>query len=304
MQIAKAATPVGWHPHNDDHRKLDRMAARLLYAKEGEEQGLAEIDKVSGGIERRVRTRFLVAGIAFGISSFFTVLALLVWGTMVIGGHDPGPRYINIVFPPILIATVAAVCWRYFQYGLGLVLKKQPAFYGKCRQSTIDTLEKLFDHLGRRTGPKAYFYDRKGEKRYVSRRHFFGRLRGLLLSEAASDRSLVMPPSGFWFSAQIYIEAEPEEIIQALKVKPQAGGRPKGYDYEAMLLTLIEHPGLKGISPGAHGAESFVMNLIRARCDASDEHETDIQVPEDTELRKFAKRIIYAIKINRAPPQP
>lgn len=302
MQIVNA--PAVSHPVNDDHRKLARIAARLLYAKDAEEQGLAETDKVAREIDRRAQARFTVSCTVFVIASFLALIGLLVWMTKFIRGPDPGPIYVNITMPFVLIATAALVWWRYFQYGFGLVHKKQPAFYGNARQSSIDTLEKLFDHLGRRTGPKAYFYDRKGIKRYVSRRIFFGRLRGLLLSEEASQRSLVIPPDGFWFSAQIYIEAEPEDIIRDLKVRPQAGGRRKEYDYEAMLLALIEHPALKEVIPGAYSDETFVMKLIQRLCDASDEHGNDIQVPEATELRKFAKRIIRAIKINRASSQP
>jgi hypothetical protein len=287
---------------SDHHRTLSRLAARLLYTQEAEEQALAELDKIVAGIERQVRVKFMVSATLIGVSVLLTLVGLLVWGAAAIGGEDLGQGPANAILPFALIATAAAVYWRNFQYGLGLVLKKKPALYGKGRQSTLDTLEKFFDYLGRRTAPKAYFYDRQGIKHAVSRRHFFGRLRGLLLSEETSDRSLVMPPKGFWFSAQIYVEAEPEEIIRALKVKPQAGGRPKEYAYEAMLLTLIELPALSTIIPGEHGSETQVMNLIRARCDASDEHDTDIPVPEDTELRKFAKKIIAAIKINRAPP--
>ncbi|AJR24758.1 hypothetical protein TZ53_14520 [Sphingobium sp. YBL2] len=113
-----------------------------------------------------------------------------------------------------------------------------------------------------------------------------------------------MPPKGFWFSAQIFVEAEPEEIIRALKVRPQAGGRPKEYDYEAMLLTLIEHPSLCAIDPESSRVEAQIMKLIHARCDPSEDHCNNISVPEPTELRKFAKRIIAAIKNNRNPPTP
>lgn len=301
MHGTTAAPPEIEHWESDHHRALSRIAARLLYKKDAEEQALIEIDKLAAGVERRVRLRFLTCAVLFGLCSFFALIVLSVWGVAAATGNDLGQTPAYVVIPLALIAAAAAVYWRNFQYGLGLARDKRPALYGKGRQSAIDTLETLFDYLGRRTGPKAYYYDRKGIRRPISRRHFFGRLRGLLLSEETSDRGLVMPPKGFWFNAQIYVEAEPEEVIRALKAKPQAGRRPKEYDYEAMLLTVIEHPSLCAIDPESDHVETKVMNLIRARCDPCDEHDNDIPVPESTELRKFAKRIVAAIKINRPP---
>jgi hypothetical protein len=42
------------------------------------------------------------------------------------------------------------------------------------------------------------------------------------------------------------------------------------------------------------------MALIRSVCDPSDGHDNDIPVPEETELRRFAKRILTAIEKNRS----
>ena len=42
------------------------------------------------------------------------------------------------------------------------------------------------------------------------------------------------------------------------------------------------------------------MELIHTLCDPSEEHDNDIPVPEETELRKFAKRIVTAIEKNRS----
>lgn len=108
---------------------------------------------------------------------------------------------------------------------------------------------------------------------------------------------MVLPPIGFWFDGEIEIEAEPEAIIAALKATPNPGGRPVEIDYTAVALLLIEHPKLKEIEPGRHGAETQVMKLIR---DTSVEQQLDIRVPENTKLREFAGEIIAAIKNNRA----
>ena len=244
----------------------------------------------------------MISAALLGLCIFLSSIILVVWGATIISGDDLGHGPAIALVTLMAIGALAIAYWRHFQYGLGIVRTKRSAFYGGSRQSTVETLEKLFDFLSRRTSPEAYFYDRKGIRRSVSRRHFYGRLRGLLLSEVAGDRALVLPPNGFWFSGQIYVDAEPEEIIRALKVKPQAGGRRKEYDYEAMLLTLVEHPALRDIDPDRHGVETQMMNLIRARCDPSDEHDNDIPVPEPTKLREFSKKMLEAIKNNRLDP--
>lgn len=301
MPVAETPAPTGiWHRQADAHRSLPRIAARLLYAKDKEELGLEEVDRVPIAVERAVRRRFLITATLFLLCILLAFLVLAVWGAAALDGQDidqPAAIAVSLLF--VMAASVIAY-WRHFQMGLGIVDRKRTPIYGNSRRSTVETLEKLFDYLGRRTGPSAYYYDRKGNRCPVHRRHFHGRLRGLLLSEVASDRAIVLPPHGFWFSAQIYVDAEPEDIIRALKVRPSSGGRPKDYDYEAMLLALVEHPALQAIDPHEHGAETDVMNLIRDRCEPSDEHENDIRVPENTRLREFAKKIVAAVKVNRS----
>lgn len=193
--------------------------------------------------------------------------------------------------------------WRYFQYGFGRKQKARPAIVVEGSKATIDALEKLFAHLAKRTSPRAYYRTRSGAQRYVNRQYFLGALRYLLLSDDAGARAMVMPPDGNWFFREIRIEADPEEIIAALKVKPRSGGRPQQYDHAAIVLTLLEHPAIGAIDPSKHGAESQVMALIRSLCEASDEHDNVIAVPEDTELRKLAKRFLAAIEKNRTPPK-
>lgn len=300
MSVAENPAPTGiWHRPGDAHRSLPRIAARLLYAKDKEELGLEEVDRVPVAVERAIRRRFLVSATLLLLCILLGTIVLAVWVAAALDGQDIDQAAAIAASLLLAIAASVVASWRHFQYGLGIVDRKRTPIYGNSRRSTVETLEKLFDYLGRRTAPATYYYDRKGNRRPVHRRHFYGRLRGLLLSEIASDRAIVLPPHGFWFSAQIYVDAEPEDIIRALKVRPSAGGRPKEYDYEAMLLTLIEHPALRTIDWDEHGTEAEVMNLIRDRCEPSDEHDNDIRVPENTRLREFAKKIVAAVKINR-----
>jgi hypothetical protein len=300
MPVSETPAATGiWHRPSDAHRSLARIAARLLYAKDKEELGLEEIDRVGVAIERAIRRRFLISATLFLLFILLLLIVLFVWGTATLDGEGISRAASIAVVALLAMTACVAAYWRHFQYGLGIVDEKRTPIYGKSRRSTVETLEKFFDYLGRRTAPAAYYYDRKGIRRPIHRRHFYGRLRGLLLSEVASDRAIVLPPHGFWFSAQIYVDAEPEEIIRALKIRPSSGGRPKDYDYEAMVLTMIEHPALRMIDPAEHGVETKVMDLIRDRCEPSDEHDNDIRVPENTRLREFSKKIVQAIKINR-----
>ena len=300
MPVAETSAPPGvWHRPADAHRSLARIAARLLYAKDKEELGLEEVDRVAVAIERAVRRRFLILATSFLLCILLMLLVLVVWGAAELDGNDVGHAAPIATVALLAMGACVAAYWRHYQYGLGIAEKKRTPLYGSSRRSTVETLEKLFDYLGRRTAPAAYFYDRKGRRRAIHRRHFYGRLRGLLLSEVASDRAIVLPPHGFWFSAQIFVDAEPEDVIQALKVRPSSGGRPKEYDYEAMLLALIEHPALRAIDPDEYRAETKIMDLVRDRCEPSDEHDNDIRVPENTRLRQFAKDIVAAVKINR-----
>jgi hypothetical protein len=224
MPVAETTAPTGiWHRPTDAHRSLARIAARLLYAKDKEELGLDEVDRVAVAIERAVRRRFLVLATSFLLCILLLLLVLVVWGAAVLNGDDIGQAASVAMIALLAMAACIAASWRHFQYGLGIAEKKRTPVYGSSRRSTVETLEKLFDYLGRRTAPATYYYDRKGMRRPVHRRHFYGRLRGLLLSEVASDRAIVLPPRGFWFSAQIFVDAEREEIIRA-KCGPTAEG--------------------------------------------------------------------------------
>ncbi len=284
---------------SDTHRSLQRIAARLLASKELEEEALAEIDKIAAAIDRVVRWKFLVVAWLFGVSSLLSLAGFLAWLAVAVGGSDPGLRPLAVIAPLLAIVIGCLAWWRHCQYGFGALRTSRPAIYFEGSKATIDTLEKLFAYLARRTSPNAYYRTRNGVKHYLNRHHFAGALRALLLSEDAAARAMVMPPNGLWLFREIRIEAEPEEIIAALKVKPRSGGRPQQYDYAGIVLALLEHPDISGIDPAKHGAESRVMGLIRALCDPADEHDNAIPVPEETELRRFAKRILAAIEKNR-----
>lgn len=296
--------PLDEHrPESDAHRSLQRIAARLLATRELEEVALLEIDKIPAAIDGKVRWKFRIGAGVFVLFSVLTVAALIAWFAIAITGPDQGYRPLIVVAPLAAIALGPLAYWRHLQYRFGQVRTARPAIYCGGSKATIDTIEKLFAYLALRTSPRAYYRDRDGKKRYVSRHHFYGALRGLLLSEDAAVWAMVLPPGGLWFFREIKIEAEPEDIIAALKMKPRSGGRPRQYDHAAIVLSVLEHPKMRSIEPGRHGSIAETMALIHSLCDPSDEHDNDIPVPEDTELRELAKRILAAVEKNRNQPK-
>ena len=284
---------------SDAHRSLQRIAARLLATKDLEEEALAELDLIAAGIAKEVYWKYTFVVWLFGLSSILTMAGFMAWLAVALNGLDQGYKPLAVIAPLAAVMIGSLGYWRHFQYGFAKVRTARPAIYSGGSRATIETVEKLFAYLARRTSPGAYYWTRRGEKRPIDRLIFSCALRGLLLSEDAAARVMVMPPGGLWLFREIRIEVEPEEIIAALKAKPRSGGRPPQYDHAAIVLALLEHPELDAIDPAKHGAESRVMALIHALCDPSDEHGNDIAVPEDTELRKIAKRILAAIEKNR-----
>jgi len=167
-------------------------------------------------------------------------------------------------------------------------------------KATIETLEKLFEYLGRRTGPRAYFRTRAGTKRYISRHVFWGRLRGLLLSENPGDRAIVLPPYGLWFSGEIFIEAAPEDIISALKPKRRGGpGREPKYAYADAMIDLIDNPELADIDLGDEIAarrkvEALLVAWFQTRADESGD------APRSDMIRPYAEKVVKRLWIRCA----
>jgi hypothetical protein len=290
----------GLYVENDDHRSLKRIAARLLATKDFEEQALADLDKIARGIERKIRLRFILATIGFISFMLFALVAVAAWMTASVDRPAIGDGLLALAIAFATAACASLLSWRYLQYPFGPFGKTRLPIYPVGSTAEIEALEKLFTHLSLRTSPKLYYRIKNGEKRDVSRAYLKSRLRGLLIADDAADRALALPPGKPWFWHEIKVDAEPEEIIAALKARPRSGGRPKQIDYEAILLELIEQDRLKAIDPDARGSESQLMALIHALCDASDEHDTDIRVPEPTELRAFAKKVLAAVRKSRA----
>jgi hypothetical protein len=283
----------------DNHRTLARIAARLLAVAEQENDALAEIDRIASGIEHKVRARYIAMAFLFGVIAASALVGLLVWIIAALTGNNLGWQPVAAIVPMILLAAGPALYWRHFQYGLGPIRAKRPALYAGGSKATLDTLERLFDYLGRRTAPRAYCRMPEGKKRYISQHVFMGRLRGLLLSEHAGDRAIVLPPYGLWFNGEIRIEADPEDIVAALKPKRRGGpGREPKYAYVDAMIDMIDNPELANIDLGDELAarrkvETMLVAWFQARADESGD------VPRSDMLRPYADKVIKRLWITR-----
>jgi hypothetical protein len=284
---------------SEDRRRLARISARMLAVAELEDEALAEIDRITSAIWRQVCVRYIGMGFIIGIAAFVVVLGLSLMLLAAFTGANLGWRPVLVLIPMLLLAVAPFLYWRHFQYGLGRIVTKRPALYGEGSKATIETLEKLFEYLARRTAPRAYCALPGGTKRYLSRHIFMGRLRGLLLSERANDRNIVLSPYGLGQGGEIMIEAEPEDIIAALKPKRRGGpGREPKYAYTDALINLIDNPALADIDLGdevkaQRQVEALLVTWFQDRADTSGD------APRGDLVRPYAEKIVTRLWITR-----
>src|SRR3546814_6354303 len=91
----------------------------------------------------------------------------------------------------------------------------------------------------------------------------FGKLRVLLLSEFGAFRSLCLLPGGKRISEAIKIDADPEEIINALKITPKrAGGSGRNikYAYAEAIFDLRTDPRLDRSEEHTSELQSLMRN--------------------------------------------
>jgi hypothetical protein len=126
-----------------------------------------------------------------------------------------------------------------------------------------------------------------------------GRLRGLLLSEHAGDRAIVLPPYGLWLSSEIRIDADPEDIIAVLKPKRRGGpGREPKYAYVDAMIDFIGNSELMGLDlsdelAARRKVEAMLVAWFQAHADTSGDS------PRSDMLRPYAEKVIKRLWITR-----
>lgn len=130
-----------------------------------------------------IRPRYLAWLLALGFGVAFSLLAFALSVTAIFSGQS------NSNWSYFTIAIFAfgwfalLYIWRWFQYGFGWIQVPLPAIYEKMDSLIAKNLDLFFEVLQRDSKLGAFYYARSGRKCYVNRQYFFGRLRGLMLSE-------------------------------------------------------------------------------------------------------------------------
>lgn len=213
----------------------------------------------------------------------------------------------NIFFGAALLASLIPLYaiwkWGRFQYGSGWLWTPREAIYLNASDETKETLEKFFAYIRRENGPKIYYRDRKGKEHKLDRHFSFGKLRVLLLSEFGAFRSLCLLPGGKRISEAIKIDADPDEIIAALKIKPKrvgGSGRNIKYAYIEAAFDLRGDPRLDTLDLNDEAAATrsitdWLLEWFQSAANVS------ADVPDRKLLIPYARKIFSHLKKRTSP---
>ncbi|BBD98358.1 hypothetical protein SAMIE_1018590 [Sphingobium amiense] len=286
---------------NDDARSLRRIVLQLLH--EDEDEARRELDDIIRTVAENIGRESSLY--TWAVPVLLTIPPLLMTAFLIARPFSKTAG--NILFGAAqvscLIPLYALWKWGRFQYGRGWLWTPREALYLNASDETKETLEKFFAYIQREGGPKAYFRDRKGKKHYLDRRYSFGKLRVLLLSEFGAFRSLCLLPGGKRVSEAIKIEADPSEIINALKIKPKRGsgpGRNVKYAYIEAIFDLRSDPrletlDLKDEATAIHAITDWLDEWFDSSANVSGE------IPKRDRLVPYAKKIYAHLKNSVAP---
>ncbi|WP_215761903.1 hypothetical protein [Acetobacter sp. P1H12_c] len=275
---------------------IRRLAARFLF--KNEQDGLDAIDRVTSSLYGKIRLLYVASyigsSVLFGFFVLFSLFLALVDPSGRHFGHTP--FFINVAIG--IVAIAAFFSWRIFQYGFSYPIIPRKIMHGNGDEADVRNLERFFEAMQKEQNPRAYYCSKNGTRTYINRRYLFGSLRLLLLSEHHWVREPVSSLGGLSFGRELFIETNAEEWIKQANRKPKAGGRSVAYDYQAILLALIEHPALARIIPGERGAITQLIKLIHTVSESRPDYPDCL--PERTQLQQFASSVLEAIKKNRA----
>lgn len=287
--------------HDDDARSLRRIVLRLLH--EDEDEARRELDDIIRKVAEYVGPESSLY--TWAVPVLLTIPPLLLAASLIAGRFSEVAG--NILFGAAqiscLIPLYALWKWYRFQYGRGWLWTPREALYVNVSDETKETLEKFFAHIQREGGPKAYFWDRKGRKRYLDRHYSFGKLRVLLLSEFGAFRALCLLPGGKRISEAIKIEAAPDEIINVLNIKPKRSGGPGRnvkYAYVEAAFDLRADPRLATLDLNDEAA------AVRSLTDWLDEWfdsaaNVSAEIPKRDRLTPYARKIYAHLKKSASP---
>lgn len=286
---------------NDDDRSLRRIALRIL--NEDERQAQDEVDEVIQGIDGYLGTQSRLYAWPIPITIVFPVFFLIMSRLASLYSAT----WENILFGIALLACFLPFgilwYWRRDQYGSGRLWKPREAIYADASDETRETLERLFAYLRLDSSPKIYCLDRKGVKQSLDRGYVSGSLRVLLLSNFAAVRALCLSPDGKRISEVIKVDADPDEVIKALGIKPKRAGGPGRnikYAYAEAIFDLRGDPRLDtlDLTDEAGAARSITDWLLEWFQSAAN---VSADVPDRKLLIPYARKIFNHLKKRPSP---
>lgn len=281
---------------NDDDRSLRRIVLRLLNVDE--DLAREELDKIIQAIEEYIGHQSTIHAWSMPVMVIFPFVFLLASLAALFMSKSMASILSGLAALACLVPLFMTWRWHRFQYGTGRLRKPRDAIYVDASDETRAALEKLFAYLRRESAPRAYYRNRQGEKCYLERRYSFGALRVLLLSDFAAVRELCLTPAGGRISEVIKIDADPEEVIKALNIKPKRAGGP-GRDpkhrYYDAIISLIGDVRLTALDLTDQVAA--IAAIKRRLSDWCEEHaDASGDVPRGDQLAPYARKIYDHLK--------
>lgn len=196
---------------------------------------------------------------------------------------------------PFTLLMAVLAYWRILQYGGMKPSEPQRGVYANPDDAAVRNLERLFAVLQLESTPRAFYLKKNGERRSIDERYFFGNLRAAYVARNSPIRDTLFAPVGFWFTREIFMDVDVEALIEQAKAKPNRAGPSKTYDYTDAVMSLIEHPVIRGMDVSKRGSQTRIVGLLEDWYNAK-----RLPAPSGTQLAIYAKLIIETIAKNRA----
>lgn len=205
----------------DDRKEilpLRVVAARFISTDD--QAGLAELDRITAEAWRVIQKRYWLLSTSFTATASATVATLLS-GIALTWSETPGAEIVTLIGLGCFGSMLAvAASWRVFQYGGMKAAAPQEPAYADVEHPAVRNLERLFVILQRESTPRAFYFARNGQRRYVDHRYFFGKLRAAHVAKGDTIRSALFGPVGLWFARELFLEVDVDKLIGDAKAEP------------------------------------------------------------------------------------
>ena len=281
----------------DDRKEvlpLRVVAARFISTDD--QAGLAELDRITAEAWRVIQKRYWLLSTSFTATASATVATLLS-GIALTWSETPGAEIVTLIGLGCFGSMLAvAASWRVFQYGGMKAAAPQEPAYADVEDPAVRNLERLFVILQRESTPRAFYFARNGQRRYVDHRYFFGKLRAAHVAKGDTIRNALFGPVGLWFARELFLEVDVDKLIADAKAEPNRKGAPKQYDHTNAIIALIDHPKVRALDISKkRGNQREIIELLedwyRSR---------RLKVPSETQLAPYANQILETIAKNRS----